>query len=214
MGGHIPIPRSKLYQITSENLQTLKWWEVPNPKSKCLDSAIVDSYMLLIVERFNSLNKELNRKLHAMKSSFYTDLIEGYEADVQDSLSNVKLNDHEMVLIPILESDHWKLCVIFKDERSVKCYSSKDGSNSVTLENLKQKFLAKELLWRDHGGKDWTTEDVEDLPLHKNTYDSGVFMLVYADYITRRKRFEFNETHMMYFRKKITIEICKSKLLN
>lgn len=200
-----------------ENIQKLKWNY--GPRAMGLDNCIVDFYMALLVNR----SKRNKMNVYAMNSAFYPEFINNRYDSGRKIPEEFHLFQHEMVLIPIgehsLEHSHWKLCVIFVEERKIKCYNSKKESNRETLENLKA-FLAAEInckhkyLSPPPSVNDWTMEDVKDIPCQKNTFDCGVFTCMYAEYLTRGKEFNFEQRHMTYFRKKMLYEICESEMLN
>jgi sentrin-specific protease 1 len=51
------------------------------------------------------------------------------------------------------------------------------------------------------------------IPQQKNGYDCGVFVCMFAEYLSRNESFDFDQKHMDYFRRKITYEIVHNKLL-
>ena len=54
----------------------------------------------------------------------------------------------------------------------------------------------------------------KDIPEQLNGCDCGVFMLKYAEYMSREAEFSFTQHHMPYFRQQIVYEIISKKLLN
>ncbi|KAK8961100.1 Ubiquitin-like-specific protease 1A [Platanthera guangdongensis] len=55
----------------------------------------------------------------------------------------------------------------------------------------------------------WKKESVDDLPLQKNGWDCGMFMLKYADFYSRGLKLCFRQEHMAYFRKRTALEILR-----
>jgi len=61
----------------------------------------------------------------------------------------------------------------------------------------------------------WTVKIVDplDLPRQANSNDCGVFLLQYAEYLSRRMTFDFSQIHMLYFRWKMAYESSERKLI-
>ena len=75
-------------------------------------------------------------------------------------------------------------------------------------------YLKKEM--KDKKKQDLNTDDWEracpDVPQQENTWDCGVFTCKFGDYASRRARFDFSQSHMDYFRKRMVCEIVKQTL--
>lgn len=56
-------------------------------------------------------------------------------------------------------------------------------------------------------------ENAKDIPRQNNDYDCGVFICMYAEFISRNRQFTFTQDDMEYFRKKMIHEICTGTLL-
>uniref|UniRef100_A0A915CWM4 Ubiquitin-like protease family profile domain-containing protein n=1 Tax=Ditylenchus dipsaci TaxID=166011 RepID=A0A915CWM4_9BILA len=61
----------------------------------------------------------------------------------------------------------------------------------------------------------WTfiSQTEQSVPLQSNTSDCGVFALVYAFYVCIGKPFNFNHSHINYFRRKICFELLNKRIL-
>lgn len=53
----------------------------------------------------------------------------------------------------------------------------------------------------------------QDIPQQKNGRDCGVFCLQFAEYLSRRQNFDFEQKHTAYFRKRMLYETLKKTLL-
>jgi sentrin-specific protease 1 len=60
---------------------------------------------------------------------------------------------------------------------------------------------------------DWAFTEALEIPLQKNTYDCGVFLCKFMEYISRREEICFSQCDMSYFRLLIATEILEGKLL-
>lgn len=54
---------------------------------------------------------------------------------------------------------------------------------------------------------------VQDIPQQKNAIDCGVFVLQYAEYLSRRQEFDFDQDHVSYFRQRMLYETLTKQLL-
>ena len=52
--------------------------------------------------------------------------------------------------------------------------------------------------------------NVKEIPLQENAEDCGVFTLKYAEYLSRKAKFTFNQQDMPYYRKRMVFEIVKN----
>lgn len=55
---------------------------------------------------------------------------------------------------------------------------------------------------------------VSKCPKQNNSYDCGVFLCKYMDYLSRDKNLEFSNEDMNYFRIQIGVDILKGTLYN
>jgi len=55
--------------------------------------------------------------------------------------------------------------------------------------------------------------NIEETPQQNNSYDCGLFVIMYADFILHDIPITyFNQSHMEYFRKKVCLNICKGEI--
>jgi len=85
-----------------------------------------------------------------------------------------------------------------------------EGLSEAELEKTKARInkLTKDETIAYFQASEWTVKCVktQDIPRQTNSSDCGVFILQYAEYLARRTTFDFNKSHMPYFRKRMTYE--------
>jgi Ulp1 family protease len=62
--------------------------------------------------------------------------------------------------------------------------------------------------------KEWSFINVTNIPIQKNSYDCGVFLCTYAEYLARDAVFNFSQAHMLSFRQLIAYELTTKKLVD
>ena len=60
----------------------------------------------------------------------------------------------------------------------------------------------------------WQQIKAKDIPQQLNGYDCGVFTCMFAEYLSRKAKMTFNQSHMPLFRQRIVYEIVKNNLLS
>lgn len=121
------------------------------------------------------------------------------------------LSECDKIFVPIHKEIHWCLAVINVKDESLQYLDSLGGLDNYALKML-ARYLADEV--KDKNAKTidtqyWRKESVDDLPLQKNGWDCGMFMLKYADFYSRGLKLCFGQEHMAYFRKRTALEILR-----
>jgi sentrin-specific protease 1 len=60
----------------------------------------------------------------------------------------------------------------------------------------------------------WIFKVAEDIPKQNGTWDCGVYLCKFMDYISRKEKINFTQNDMDYFRKLIGVELLEGKLIN
>lgn len=126
--------------------------------------------------------------------------------------------EYELLLIPTNEDSHWYLFVADFVNLTLFCYDSLDVTTSRTAKRKKildaMRILAenekKEINWSDWSDLP-TPEQVG--PAQANGYDCGVYVLQYADRISRNADPIMCDTQMQNYRKRMIYELLKGNLL-
>ena len=59
----------------------------------------------------------------------------------------------------------------------------------------------------------WTCSHADNIPLQENSYDCGIFILKYAQYLAHGEPFNFSEDDMDFFRQRYVWEIVRNNLM-
>eukprot|EP01091_Cochliopodium_minus_P003156 TRINITY_DN1299_c0_g1_i7.p1 TRINITY_DN1299_c0_g1~~TRINITY_DN1299_c0_g1_i7.p1 ORF type:complete len:608 (+),score=156.06 TRINITY_DN1299_c0_g1_i7:7775-9598(+) len=187
-----------------------------------LNSEIINFYFALICKR-NKQYKDLP-KVHFFNTYFYSQYKKNgldYVKLWENSFGNIFQLDYLFVPINI-ENLHWTLVVIDFKKHRISYFDSLKGRNdeclSKILDFLEYKHFSPSLL--DHVPKNqkenwrslWTIDQPENIPSQHNGYDCGVFVLMYALYISFKKFPHFKQSEMKKFRETIMYHIIQGKI--
>ncbi|KAH1041456.1 hypothetical protein GLYMA_09G044400v4 [Glycine max] len=199
--------------ITGEKFQCLR-------PTGWLNDEVINLYLELLKER-EQREPQKFLKCHFFNTFFYKKLISGPKGydfkSVRRWTTQRKLGysllECDKIFVPIHQEIHWCLAVINKKDKKFQYLDSMKGEDSFVLEKL-AKYFADEV--NDKTGKHidvntWKKEFVKDLPVQKNGYDCGVFMIKYADFYSRGLELCFNQENMSYFRRRTAKEILRLK---
>ncbi|GAU99265.1 hypothetical protein RvY_10293 [Ramazzottius varieornatus] len=188
-----------------------------------LNDEIANFFLEMIMDR--STRRQDFPKVHAFNTFFYTQLMNRGYASLKRWTKKIDLFSFDLILVPVHLSSHWCLAVIDLKKKQMRYYDSLGHKNEQCFRLLRT-YLEEEK--KDKGSNhphwsnislDWEEWDFisvaeeEDIPQQKNMCDCGVFMLKFADFVSRGKNIDFNQEHMPYFRRRICYEILQNKLL-
>nr|CAG8435398.1 12547_t:CDS:2 [Entrophospora candida] len=201
--------------VTYHDIKTL------NP-TVWVNDQVMNFYGKLIVDR-NSKNKNLP-SLFIHSTQFMTKYSScGYKA-VSKWTKKVDIFEKDLLFIPVHSRNmHWSLCLV--DFKASKIYYI--DSLYLTSEKYKEDVRLvindiKEYLKYEWADKKHTSRKFDmfqsnlsfmGIPQQKNSYDCGIFALLFIEHYSRRAPLLFNQLHIPYFRKKIIYEIANGKLL-
>ncbi|ESN94866.1 hypothetical protein HELRODRAFT_102896 [Helobdella robusta] len=193
-------------QITSKDISTLaglNW----------LNDEVINFYMSLIVER-SQLDTSLP-PVYAFNTFFYPKVAADGHKSVRRWTKNVDLFGHGLILVPVHLGVHWCLAVIDFYKKELQYYDSMGGDNRKCLDVLLT-YLVDEMNDKKQEKFDtsgWVKILLKDIPQQMNGSDCGMFACKFAEYVTRRAKFTFNQSHMPYFRRRMIYEILTKKLM-
>ncbi|CAL8128575.1 unnamed protein product [Orchesella dallaii] len=186
-----------------------------------LSDPIVDFYLQLI--QIRSIENEEYPKIYCFFSTFYTLLS---SANGLDNLRESRYPDiflHDLIFFPVCSSAHWRLIVVDPLQKTIRPYNSciKDFKDRRICKKLRRFLRFQERILGDLSANgvnaDWVIQngfDEDSIPQQENGWDCGVFMLQYAEYLSRQQNsFDFSQENMRYFREKIMNEILEQRLL-
>lgn len=177
-----------------------------------LNDEVINFYFNLLVERSNQQGKV---KVHAFNSFFYPKLIKSGYASLRRWTKKVDIFAMDLVLVPVHLGMHWCLAAVDFRKKCISYYDSLKGSNNQCLSALRSylndESVDKKKVPFDFNG--WKTASPKDIPEQLNGCDCGVFACKYAEYLSRRANFDFDQRHMPYFRRRMVYEILTKQLL-
>ncbi|CAG5125918.1 unnamed protein product, partial [Candidula unifasciata] len=106
-------------------------------------------------------------------------------------------------------------CVADMVKKVITYYDSMGAQNNQCLYAVLQ-YLQDESKAKNNTTfkrNEWQLVNAEENPQQMNGGDCGMFMCMYAEYITRGKEITFTQEHMPYFRRRMVYEIISKKLL-
>ncbi|XP_010486220.1 PREDICTED: ubiquitin-like-specific protease 1A isoform X2 [Camelina sativa] len=199
--------------ITGKILRCLK-------PGEWLNDEVINLYMVLLKEREAREPKKF-LKCHFFNTFFFTKLVNsgtGYNYGAVRRWTSMKrlgyyLKDCDKIFIPIHMNIHWTLAVINIKDRKFQYLDSFKGREPKILDALARYFVDevndKSKVDLDVSG--WRQEFVQDLPMQRNGYDCGMFMLKYIDFYSRGLDLCFTQEQMPYFRDRTAKEILQLK---
>lgn len=173
-----------------------------------LNDEVINEYMDLITERSPNT-------VYAFNTFFYLALSAKGYSHVSRWTKKIDIFSKKKLFIPVhVEDSHWCLVYVCFPQKSIKYYDSMGGRNFKCL-----KLILKYLMLEhdDKKGEDfhpsgWLLMNVKNCPQQSNHWDCGVFVCMFAEYLSRDAPFNFSQKHMDKFRKQIMLEIKKKKL--
>lgn len=124
--------------------------------------------------------------------------------------------DLYLVLAPInISNEHWFLAVLEMKQKTIKIY---DSSYGVITKGHKDgsKEISKALKSLAGNQRNWQFQLVSSCPKQSNSHDCGVFMLAFAEYVSRQTKtkieFDFNQENIRDFRLKFFEQIRSGKV--
>ncbi|XP_078446748.1 cysteine proteinases superfamily protein isoform X1 [Wolffia australiana] len=196
-------------EITRDILQCLR-------HGAWLNDEVINLYFELLKEREKREPKKFV-KSHFFNTFFYKKLTGGrgnYDfKSVRRWTTQRKLGygliECDKIFVPIHKEIHWCLAVIDVRNETLLYLDSLGGYDGHVLSVL-ERYLMDEVRDKSNMNIDvttWKKTRVDDLPLQKNGWDCGMFMIKYVDFITRGLGLCFQQDNMTYFRKRTAKEI-------
>ena len=200
---------------STEDLYTLH-------KTNWLNDEIVNFYLNMVKARSNE-NENLPN-VYAFNSYFYERLqtkgYDGMRKYFRREAKEFDLFNFDMIFVPIhykfpVGHEHWALALIDLKKRGAYYYDSLRRDNSKILENLLNYLESVHMDKKKapFDTSDFTNENVKDIPTQENGYDCGIFMLKYAEYLSRNASITFTQKDMPQFRKRMVYEIVQNNII-
>ncbi|XP_037720161.1 ubiquitin-like-specific protease 1 [Drosophila subpulchrella] len=222
-------------QLTKEHMNRLKELEGSHPEEfvvskfkldvnisdikilvggRWLNDVVINFYMNLLTDRSEKRSGQLP-SVYSMNTFFMPRLLQSGFEGVKRWTRKVDILSKDIILIPVhCKGVHWTMTIIDMRKKSILYYDSKGGANQNLLDTL-EKYLREESLDKRNQSFDTSNfriEKARNVPQQKNNSDCGVFSCMFAEYITRNAPITFSQDKMVYFRKKMALEIMDGEL--
>eukprot|EP00250_Pteridium_aquilinum_P004265 c14489_g1_i1 orf=871-2745(-) len=185
-----------------------------------LNDEVINLYMELLKERECREQKDY-LKCHFFNTFFFNKLYKDTRSynfkAVRRWTTQRKLGysllECDKIFVPIHKEIHWCLAVINVRERKIQYLDSLKGEDENALQVL-AKYIEDEA--KDKGTENvdtslWDLDCPKDIPEQMNGCDCGMFMVKYADFLSRGNELKFTQEHMGYFRKRTVLELLQLK---
>lgn len=189
-------------------------------ENQWLGDEVINFYMKMLQERDIELcgYSKKRRSSHYYNTFFMFLLVdfEGYNYDnVRKWSRRFKIFHKDKIFCPVnVNYQHWSLLVIYIQEKKIIFYDSAGVNGKKYLEGALQYLVDEADKINYYFDKnDWTLISYADgLPSQENGYDCGVYIMMYADFITDNLPLVFSQEHIDLFRKKICLNILNGSL--
>jgi len=185
--------------ISSHDIQTL------SPK-QWLNDTIIDYYFNLLLLEYSDY--------FCFSTYFYNSLSRNNLNTVTKWYKKFNIFSYKKIFIPILENHHWILVVLDTEVCRLVLYDSLSRSYNHILEKLQLFFLNMyKIYYLTEPSFTFFTTHASLLPLQKNSYDCGVYICKFAEFICKKRDFTFCDNDMLRYRRKIVLSILRNKVL-
>ena len=163
---------------------------------------VINFYLKLLAEAFDNI--------YVYSTFFYPKVLScGYNA-VQQWTHGEDIFSKRLLLFPIHLNIHWCLAVVDLAEHSISYYDSLKKANPVclkTIHNYLMQHSSNRLV-------NWKLVHYSDIPEQLNSSDCGVFVCMYARYLSYASPFSFSQMEMSSIRRHVALELFLKKLLH
>ena len=153
---------------------------------------VINFYLKLLAERFDDI--------YVYNTFFYPKLSScGYNA-VQQWTHGEDIFSKRLLLFPIHLNVHWCLAAVDLAEHSISYYDSLKKRNPV--QHSSNRLVNLKLVHHN------------DIPEQLNSSDCGVFVCMYARFLSYASPFSFSQIEMLSIRQHVALELFLKKLLH
>jgi sentrin-specific protease 1 len=191
---------------------------------KWLNDEVIHYYFTMLANRDAEMRKAPRKRCHFFKSFFITKLLDegvtnqyAYQ-NVKDWSKNVPGKDIfglDMVFIPVnIGNAHWACLVVFVQERRIQFFDSLDGDGMYYMDAVMQ-YLKDEWKSKNPGQElpqlsEWKkVRTTIETPKQQNGFDCGVFICMYADFLSMGYPLSFTQEDITKCRERIALSILK-----
>ncbi|CAG8598409.1 12879_t:CDS:2 [Ambispora gerdemannii] len=208
--------------VEEKDLDTLQ------PK-RYINGEIISMYARLLNARVLERRSagDVNQQDVFMTNTYFYTLVEkarksGNFKKLEKWLSNNNVPDifkKDKLLVPVHLGNHWVCAVININEKTISVYDSgarfgSGGTQSIGP-NLLEFIQGYHVLKKQQPDRDEWTVDLfpSEIPQQPNGYDCGVYTMLFADYISEQREFDFDNLDMSIYRNRIKYEVVTRTLI-
>ncbi|CAG8498005.1 13433_t:CDS:10 [Ambispora leptoticha] len=202
--------------IEEKDLDTLQ------PK-RYINGEIISMYARLLNARVLERRSagDVNQQDVFMTNTYFYTLVEkakksGNFKKLEKFLSNNNVPDlfeKDKLLVPVHLGNHWVCAVINLNEKTISVYDSgarfgSGGTQSIGP-NLLEFIQGYRVIKKQQSDRDeWKVNLFpSEIPQQPNGYDCGVYTMLFADYISEQREFDFDNLDMSIYRNRIKYEV-------
>jgi len=152
---------------------------------------------------------------YAINTFFVPRLLQAGHAGIKRWTRKVDLFSKDIIPVPVhCNGVHWCMAIIHLRNKTIRYYDSKGKPNRPVLDAL-EKYLREESIFKpkkQFDTSDFVIESVQNIPRQLDGSDCGIFSCMFAEYITCDVPITFTQSEMLYFRKKMALEIVDGEL--
>ena len=185
---------------------------------KELYDSVINCYLQMIVERSLSSAAELPRV--GLITSYHFPKMRHGNFDNRDlSKCDVDFFKCSFIFVPLNLGlpglAHWTLAMINNETKTVYYYDSLAVITYPYKESLKvvHEYIRKEHEKRRLPKPFYKTDVRRDIPFQVGSKDCGIFVCMYAEYLSRRQPFNFSQEDVAYWRMRIGWELLQQKMV-
>lgn len=193
-----------------------------------LNDEIINLYMRLLQERDTRLHAaggmETYPKCHFFNSFFLTKLYKDTGKYDYESVrrwtapgrlkaigqSRTSILDCDKILVPVNQGNvHWVTAVIDIKNKKFEYFDSLRGEDSTCLNHLSQYLMDEYKNKRNEERPDilkWPRVYPKSIPEQVNGYDCGIFLILFADYLSKSAKLNFSQKDIENFRVKLALD--------
>ena len=175
----------------------------------------INFFLEMVQER--SLRSDNLPRVQVLTTFFMPRLLDFGYAKVSRWTRNIDVFAADLVFFPLHLGAHWTLLVVDFRTRSIRYYDSMHSRRGLYYLRRLLGWLVKEHKAKkknyDFDKDSFSLVVVESCPKQNNGFDCGVFMLQFAEHLSRDAPLAFSQQQMPYFRSRITFEIAVKQLM-
>lgn len=178
-----------------------------------INDEVIDFFMKMFQERDDKLSSKKKKRGSHFYSCYFLHLLlyNGYDySNVETWAKQFNIFEKDKIFCPInLNNSHWGLVVIFVQEKKIIYYDSMGiKGNEYLVGALRYMENEASIYGHEFDCDEWELISYDrGLPTQENSYDCGVFVIMYADYISSGLPLTFTQHHVDLFRKKMCLHI-------